>query len=205
MWKYACILCTALSLSLNAEVNVLAFAGSTGKDSVNKKLAAFAASIATKDGARVTLIDLKDYALPLYDADFEKTQGMPKSAVKLRELMIKNEIIFIASPEYNDSVSGVLKNAIDWASRNETAGASRDAFKGKTFLIMSASPSPKGGINGLSHLRAIIESVGGTVVSKGIAVPKAYSAFDEQGHLKDPELNRELTELIHEILTRKKS
>ena len=193
------ILCALLSISLSAELKILALAGSTRADSVNNKLVTNASKLARQEGAHVTLIDLKDFPLPFYDADFEKERGMPQNARKLRQLMMQNEVIFIASPEYNDSVSGVLKNTIDWASRNETGGSSRDAFKGKRFVIMSASPSAKGGINGLNHLKAIIESIGGEVIPKYVVVPNAYSAFDPQGNLKDPQKKEELQEIIRNL------
>lgn len=197
MWKWMSIfLLVACSTHLIAEVSVLAFSGSTRKDSVNKKLVIEAANLARQKGANVTMIDLKDYPIPLYDGDLEAKEGMPQKAKQLQQLMIQNQVIIIASPEYNASVSGVLKNAIDWVSRSENGGSSQEAFKGKKFVIMSASPSLGGGARGLKHLRTIIESVGGTVVSDQVVVPDAYQAFDQQGQLKNPKLKLELQHLI---------
>lgn len=166
----------AFAFPLLAQMNILVFAGSTRADSYNKKLAAEAAQIARNLGGHVTLIDLKDYPMPFYDADLEK-KGMPKNAKRFRDLMIANEAVVIASPEYNASISGVLKNAIDWASRGENGGASREAFERKQFALMSASPGKMGGARGLVHLRAIIEAIGGEVLPIQVTVPNASSAF----------------------------
>lgn len=196
MWKWMIVLCVAFSASLTAEIKVLAFAGSTREGSVNKKLIVEAANIARQMHANVTVIDLKDYSIPFYDEDLETQQGMSIKAKQFRQLMIQSDVILIASPEYNGSLSAVLKNAIDWASRSEEGGGSREAFKGKKFVIMSASPGPGGGARGLVHLRTIIENVGGTVLSQQVVVPDAFSAFDEQGHLKNEKLKKDLEQLV---------
>lgn len=195
MWKLI-ILCLTFSAHLSAELKVVAFAGSTRKDSVNQKLVIEAAELAQGMNANTTVINFKDYPIPLYEGDFEAEQGMPENAKKLRQLMIQSEIILIASPEYNGSLSGLLKNAIDWASRSETGGSSREAFKGKKFVIMSASPGSSGGARGLVHLRTILENIGGVVMPQQLVVADASHAFDEQGHLKSLKLKSELQQLI---------
>lgn len=204
MWKLI-ILSLALSAHLSAELKVAAFAGSTRKDSVNQKLVIEAAGLAQGMNTNTTVINLKDYPIPFYEGDLEASQGMPENAKKLRQLMIQSDIILIASPEYNGSLSAILKNAIDWASRSENAGSSREAFKGKKFIIMSASPGSSGGARGLTHLRTIIENIGGTVLPQQIVVPDAYNAFDEQGHLKNPKLKSELEQLIKSTIESSKS
>lgn len=188
--------CLMMLLPLAAEVKVLALAGSTRKDSYNKKLIQVAADIARQKGAKVTLVDLADYPMPLYDGDIETKQGVPAHAKKLRELMIQNDAIMIASPEYNSSLSAVLKNTIDWTSRG-----SSDPYKGKKFAIMSASPGKGGGIRGLVHLRSIIEAMGGDVIKPQVTVPEAFKAFDDKGKLTSPELNKKLQEEVQELLT----
>lgn len=189
-----------LSTHLSAEENVLVFAGSTQTNSINKQLAAEAATIAKERGAHVTLIDLKNYFIPFYDADLEKQEGMPPKAKELRQMMLKSHLIVIASPEYNGSLSAVLKNVIDWASRDESGNGSRDAFKGKKFILLSASPGQSGGARGLVHLRNILENLGGTVIPDQLTVSDAYNAFDSQGHLKNPQIKKQLTELIQSNL-----
>lgn len=185
---------------LHAETKVLAFAGSTQKNSFNKKLVLEAADLARQDGAQVTVVNLEDYEAPFYSADLERKEKMPAKAKKLRDLMIQNQVIIIASPEYNASVSAALKNAIDWASRSESGSPSREAFKGKTFVIISASPGKGGGVRGLKHLRAILEDAGGTVVDQQVTVPDAFNAFDDQGHLKNSETRAQLKQLIDQVV-----
>lgn len=197
MWKWMIALCMVFSATLSAEIKVLAFAGSTREDSVNKKLVCEAAKIARQMQANVTVVDLKDYPIPFYDEDLETREGMPIKAKQFRQLMIQSDIILIASPEYNCSLSAVLKNAIDWASRSENGESSRKAFKEKKFVIMSASPGAKGGARGLMHLRAIIEDIGGTVLPQQVVVPDAYNAFDEQGCLKNEIRKKEIEQLMH--------
>lgn len=186
------ILMLLVTFPLLAKMNILVFAGSTRADSYNKKLAREAVEMAGKLGAKVTLIDLKDYPMPFYDGDLEK-EGMPKDAKRFRDLMIASDAIIIASPEYNGSVSAVLKNALDWASRDEKGNPSRQAFEGKRFALMSASPGEGGGARGLAHLRAIIENIGGTVLEQQTVVGRAHEAFtkDKLGTLNN-EVKREL-------------
>lgn len=200
MWKRFIILCLAFSATLQAEPKVLAIAGSTREQSVNKKLIGEAALLACQMGAQVTVIDLKNYPIPFYDGDLEQKEGMPSKAKQLRQLMIQSDVILIASPEYNGSLSAVLKNAIDWASRSEEGGSSREAFQGKKFGIMSASPGNGGGARGLKHLEAIIGNIGGIVIPQHMTLPLAYQAFDEQCHLKDEKPRKELQELIQNVL-----
>src|SRR5205085_3265644 len=96
---------------------ILAFAGSTRAGSFNKKLLAVAVAAARDQGATVTQVDLRDLPMPLYDGDLEASEGLPENARTFRSLLIEHEGILISSPEYNSSISGVMKNAIDWASR----------------------------------------------------------------------------------------
>jgi NAD(P)H-dependent FMN reductase len=200
MWKWMLVLCVAYSATISAEIKVLAFSGSTREDSMNQKLVSEAAKIACQMKLQVKVINLRDYPIPFYDQDLETRLGMPQNAKSLRQLMIQSDVILIASPEYNGSVSAVLKNALDWASRGENGGGSRDAFKGKKFVIMSASPGSSGGARGLVHLRAIIEDVGGTVVSNQIVVSQAYNAFDEQKQLKSEKIKKELEKAIQSAI-----
>ncbi len=164
---------------------ILAFAGSTRTDSYNKKLVHVAAEGARKAGALVTIIDLRDYPLPLYDGDLEESQGLPENARRLKALFTEHQGFLIASPEYNSSISGVLKNAIDWVSRPVDDKPPLVEFKGKVASIMSASPGALGGLRGLTPLRSILENIGVLVLPDQIAVSKAHEAFNSDGTLKD--------------------
>ena len=179
---------------------ILVFAGSLRSGSYNKLLAREAAEIARATGADVVYIDLKDFPMPFYDADVEAAEGLPENVKKLRDLMILSDAVIIASPQYNESVSSVLKNTLDWASRGENGQASKVAFKGKKFAIMSASPRKKGGAKGLAHLRLIIGDCGGDVIEPEVAIRFADQAFDSKGHLIDPQSVALLQEEIRVLL-----
>src|SRR5690606_37477107 len=100
-------------------IRVLAFAGSLRRDSWNKKLVRIAAEGARAAGAEVTVLDLRDVEMPLYDEDLERASGLPEGAKRFKQMLLAHQAILISSPEYNSSISAVLKNAIDWASRAE--------------------------------------------------------------------------------------
>jgi chromate reductase, NAD(P)H dehydrogenase (quinone) len=174
---------------------ILAFAGSTRTASWNKKLVRIAAEGARQAGAEVTLVDLRDLPLPLYDGDLEEAQGIPANGMKLRELFKAHHGLLISSPEYNSSISGVLKNAIDWVSRPVEGEADLVAFKGKVCALMSASPGALGGLRGLVTVRSILSNIGVIVLPDQVAVSKAHEAFDEQGALKDAKMQKRIQAL----------
>jgi NAD(P)H-dependent FMN reductase len=169
-----------------SQPKILAFAGSTRTGSFNKKLAAAAAEGARTGGASVTVVDLRDLALPLFDEDLEAASGLPEGAQKLKALLRECDGFLIASPEYNSSITAVLKNAIDWASRSETDDEPPlAAFRGKVAALCSASPGALGGLRGLVHLRAILGNIGVIVLPDQVCISTAHEAFDEAGRLKD--------------------
>ena len=166
---------------------ILALAGSMRHGSYNKKLVKIAAAGALKAGADVTLVDLADYRLPLYDGDQEEAEGLPEKAKELKRLFIEHDGFLFSSPEYNSSISGVFKNAIDWVSRPEKDDpVSLVAFRGKVVVLMSASPGALGGLRGLVHVRALLGNIYSLVLPDQITVSKAHEAFNEDGQLKDP-------------------
>jgi NAD(P)H-dependent FMN reductase len=165
---------------------ILAFAGSTRSGSFNKKLVSIAAKGARDAGAEVTLIDLKDFPLPLFDQDLEAEQGMPENGAKLKKLFIDHDGLLIASPEYNSSITAVLKNAIDWVSRPAPGEPSLVAFRGKVATLLSASPGALGGLRALVHVRSILGNIGVIVLPDQIAVTKAHEALKPDGSLTDP-------------------
>ncbi|MBA2727180.1 MAG: NAD(P)H-dependent oxidoreductase, partial [Parachlamydiaceae bacterium] len=168
--------------------------------SLNKKLALNAAEMARQMRASVTFIDLRDYPMPFYDGDLEATMGMPSNVKQLRKHFVESQVILIASPEYNASVSAVLKNAIDWVSRNPNGGGSREAFKDKKVVIMSISPGKNGGARGLSHLRTILEDVSAIVLPQQVSVPNGNSAFDGNGILINLQAKNELQQLLKKAI-----
>ena len=167
-------------------LRILAFAGSTHRESFNKKLVQIAAAGAREAGADVTDIDLRDYRLPVFDQDHESEQGKPDHAKALKQMMIDHDAFLIAAPEYNSSITGVLKNSIDWVSRPDDGEATPlVAFRGKVVTLMSASPGVLGGLRGLVHLRSILGNLGCIVLPNQAAVPKAHEAFKDDGTLVD--------------------
>ncbi|MBG1239690.1 NADPH-dependent FMN reductase [Nostoc sp. NZL] len=174
---------------------ILAFAGSTRVDSYNKKLVKIAAAGAQAAEVEVTYLDLRDLPLPLFDEDLEAQEGLPVNARTLKDLLISHQGLLIASPEYNSSLTPVLKNAIDWASRPSANEAPLTAFVDKVAAIMSASPGGLGGLRGLSQLRSILENIGVLVLPAQVAVPKAYEAFNTDGSLRDPQQQESIEKL----------
>jgi chromate reductase, NAD(P)H dehydrogenase (quinone) len=164
---------------------ILAFAGSARKDSFNKKLVKIAAEGAKAAGAEVTYLDFRDLPLPLFDEDLEAAEGLPENALKLKAMMKAHQGFLIACPEYNSSITPLLKNAIDWASRPEPHEPSLVCFKDKVTVLMSASPGGFGGLRGLVHVRSILSNIGVLVLPDQKVIGSAYQAFDENGNLKD--------------------
>ncbi|MGC3967321.1 MAG: NAD(P)H-dependent oxidoreductase [Pirellulales bacterium] len=186
---------------------ILAFAGSLRKDSFNKKLIRIAVEGARAAGAEVTLVELNDYPLPLFDQDLEASSGMPESGRKLKQLFLEHDALLIASPEYNSSITPLLKNTIDWVSRvTEPGEPGLKALAGKTAAIIAASPGVLGGLRGLVTLRSILGNIQILVLPDQVAVPQAGDAFAEDGSLKDPKkqesvkaIGRKLAELTAKV------
>lgn len=180
---------------------ILAFAGSTREASYNKKLVKIAAEGAKAAGAEVTYVDLRDLPMPIYDEDLEAKEGLPENARKFKELLKEHQGLLIASPEYNSSITAVLKNAIDWASRPEAGEPMLAAFTGKVAAIMSASPGALGGLRGLIHVRSILSSINVLVLPDQKAISSAFQAFDEEGKLKDPKQQESVEQLGSKLAT----
>ncbi|HTT11806.1 MAG TPA: NAD(P)H-dependent oxidoreductase [Burkholderiaceae bacterium] len=160
---------------------VLVFAGSARRVSLNKKLARVAAEAVRGAGGAATLIDLADFALPLYHGDLEVESGIPAPVRELAALVRSHAALMIASPENNTSVSALLKNTLDWISRIKD----EPAFAGKVAALLAASTGHFGGVRGLYHLRAILNSLGVDVLAQQFVLPRANTAFDTEGRLVD--------------------
>jgi chromate reductase, NAD(P)H dehydrogenase (quinone) len=164
---------------------ILAFSGSARKDSFNQKLVQIAALGAQQAGAEVTIVNLADYPMPVFNQDLEMAEGMPPPARAFKELLIAHDGFLIASPEYNSAFSPLLKNAIDWASRREGEEPPLLAFRGKVAVIMAASPGALGGLRGLVFLRMLLANLGIIVLPDQLAVANADKAFHTDGYLLD--------------------
>lgn len=176
---------------------ILAFAGSARTDSFNKKLVKIAAAGAEAAGADVTYLDLRDLPMPLFDQDLEAREGLPENALRFKQLLKSHQGFLIACPEYNSSITPLLKNSIDWASRPEPGEASMglSCFRDKVAVIMSAAAGGLGGLRGLVHVRSILGNIGVLVLPDQKSIPQAYEAFDEQGSLKDPKQQTAVVQL----------
>lgn len=165
---------------------ILAFAGSTREGSLNKRLLRVAVPMAREAGADVTAIDLRDFPMPLYDGDLEDREGIPEHSKRLKALMIASQGFLIVTPEYNSATPGVLKNAIDWASREAPGEGPLACFRGKVAGLMAASPGHLGGLRSLFALRQILSNIRVLVIPDQFALAKADQAFDDSGSIKDP-------------------
>ena len=172
---------------MSRPAKLIAFAGSTREASWNKKLVKIAAEGAREAGAEVTLIDLGDYPMPVYDQGLEEKEGVHENAMKLQTLFKEHDGFIISSPEHNSSYPALIKNVIDWASRKSDAADSLEAFRGKTAVIMGASPGGLGGLRALVPLRMLLGNIGITVIPEQRAVGKTYEVFDDAGQIKDPD------------------
>ena len=166
---------------------ILVIPGSLRAKSYNVRLAALATKELTLADADVTRISLVDYPLPIYDADLAERAGPPINALKLKQLMSAHQGVFIASPEYNASITPLLKNTIDWISRVRERGEPPLAvFKNRVFAIGGASDSPYGAMRSLMALRQVLElGCGALVLPEQITVFRASEAFDEMDDLKE--------------------
>ena len=161
--------------------------GSTREGSFNRALGELAAARLEAQGASVTRVDLAAFDLPLYSAARE-ANDFPPDALKLKTLFAAQDGLLFVSPEYNGSLSPLLKNAIDWASRptGDESLVALTAYRGKAAAIMSASIGPFGGLRGLMHLRQILSTIQMLVIPEQVLVPNAHAAFAEDGSLKEP-------------------
>jgi chromate reductase len=177
-------------------IRILAFSGSARRESLNKKLLAVTVAAVRAAGGEVTLIDLTDFPLPLYNGDLEDAEGMPANATKLIELIQQHPALLIASPEYNSMNTPLLKNTIDWCSR-----ADDNPFTGKVAAVVSASPGPFGGVRSMKLAQQLLLHLGCHVVPAQCFLIKAHEAFDEAGALKEAR-NQKAVETLATLLVR---
>lgn len=169
-------------------VKILVFSGSTRTGSVNEKLTKLMAHELALLGAEVTHISLRDYELPLYNGDLESADGVPENARKLAEQFRAHHGVFIACPEYNSSITPLLKNTIDWVSRVRFENASPLAAyqEDRVFALGAAVPGAMAGIRTLMTVRSILSNgVGAMVIPQQIGIPGAMKAFNGEGMIED--------------------
>lgn len=175
---------------------LLVTCGSARRASFNLRLARAADAMARDAGATTTFVDPATLPLPLYDGDLEAAEGLPENARTWKTLLAEHDGLVVACPEYNGSITPLLKNLIDWASRREGDEAPLVAFRGKTAMLLATSPGALGGLRGLAHVRAILSGIGVHVVPDQLAVPHAATALHEDGALTDAKMETRLREMI---------
>lgn len=176
-------------------MKILGFAGSLRTDSFNKKIVKNALRIAEELGAQTEYLDLKDLNLPHYDADIENA-GFPKEAKKFKEKIDSANAVVISSPEYNRSISGVLKNAFDWSSRP----MGEFSFKDKPTALITTSPGFKGGASAMKHPVQIMEYFGAKLLKKKLTIGEIRDKLDEKGNLTDKETIKSIKKLLQELI-----
>jgi NAD(P)H-dependent FMN reductase len=181
---------------------ILVFAGSIRTGSFNARLAANAAKELALLGAEVTRISLADYPMPIYDGDLESRSGPPENAVKLKQHFMAHQGIFIASPEYNASITPLLKNTLDWISRvREGREVPLAAYKDRVFALGGASNGQYGAMRSLLALRHVLEiGCGALVIPDQIALPRAADAFDDTDTLKDEQTKNRLRGVLQRLI-----
>jgi chromate reductase len=172
-------------------MRALAFAGSLRKESWNRKLLRLAGEAAREAGLEVHEFDLCD--VPLYDADVEAS-GFPPAVGAFRAAVAGSAALIIATPEYNSSIPGVLKNALDWASRPP------NALDGKVAAILGASTGAFGTVSAQRALRPVLVNVNVLALpAPRVVVPRAADAFDPDGRLRDPALAERVRALMQRL------
>ncbi len=176
-------------------LKLLAFAASLKRESLNRKVIELATGLVREEGADVDLADFHEFDMPLYNADVQANAGFPPGAQEFSRRIQKADGLMIASPEYNYSIPGTLKNAVDWVSRMKPM-----PLRGKHGFLLAASTSLVGGIRGLWALRVPLEGLGVTLYPDMFALAQAQQAFDELGRLKDPEIQERLVKMARGYL-----
>lgn len=176
-------------------MKLLVFAGALRADSCNKKFVHEALSLAKEAGVDGEFIDLKDYPMPVYDGDIETASGIPDTTKQLGKKIAAADALIISTPEYNGSIPGILKNTVDWLSRDKPM-----PLGGKHLLLLAASPGKMGGIRSLWHSRQPFEVLGVHVFPGMMGLSDAYNAFDDQGKLKDEKIVQQLKKTLDQFI-----
>lgn len=173
-------------------LRLLAFAASLQRGSVNRKLLALAVEMARADGAEVDVAEFAEFDMPLFNADLQEASGFPVGTEELARRVRGADGMLIASPEYNFSLPGTLKNAIDWVSRPLASNPLRN----KPVAVIGASTGAFGAVWSQAELRKVLSSTGARVLADELAVGHAHNRFDVEGRLLDGELRDQLGEVV---------
>ena len=186
---------------MTSSTKLLFFAGSSRTGSHNMSLARLGAAIAEANGISATFADIGDYPMPLYNGDDEASTGVPTNATKLAHLMALHAGVFIACPEYNASITPLLKNTLDWISRvTDDNGSRLNVFSTRVFALGAASPGGTGGMRGLVTVRhVLVYGLSALVLPEQFLLPRANTAYDDHGHLADKDAQTRLKSQIEKL------
>lgn len=177
-------------------MKILTFGASLRKGSFNKQLIRAAIPLMQSfNDARINHIDFADFRMPVYDGDLEDSSGLPEGTQRLAQTIHAADALIISAPEYNASISGAFKNAIDWISRDKTGPLNK-----KFLLLLAASMGGLGGVRSFPHVKVTFEELGAYVYPKVFALPKAHEAFDTSDMLKEPNTQERLQGLLKDYL-----
>jgi chromate reductase, NAD(P)H dehydrogenase (quinone) len=172
-------------------LRLLAFAASLRKGSFNRRLIELAARLLREGGADVDLAHFAEFDMPLYNHDLQEEEGFPSGVLEFKRRVEAAHGLVIASPEYNYSLPGTLKNAVDWVSRMKP-----EVLRGRSALLLAASTAVTGGTRGLLQLRIPLEALGVFVYPDGYTLPNAAQAFAEDGNLVEAARRARLEKLV---------
>jgi chromate reductase len=179
---------------------LIALSGSARRGSLNRAVLATAAIAASSAGAEITLVDLNDYELPLFNQDLEDSDGLPDAAKRLKALFRASDGFILTSPEHNSTYSALLKNTIDWCSRAESDDEPPlAAFGGKSAVLLAASPGPLGGLRGLFALRELLQNLRVTVHPEILAVRSAHEVITD-GVVTDAKWTKKIGDLVKDYV-----
>jgi len=177
-------------------MKLFTFAASLRTGSWNQKLMDHTSALLREQGATVTEVAFADLAqMPIYSGDLQDSEGFPEAAERWKSLLEEHDGFVATIPEYNYSIPGGLKNAIDWVSRYRP-----QPFRGSRAFLLSASPSMVGGNRGLWASRVPFELLGVHVYPDMFSLARANKAFDEDGSLEDKGLEQRLNGALEGFL-----
>ena len=176
-------------------MKILMFAGSLRKESFNKRLLVSIKPYLAERNIDVEQIDLVDFKIPVFNEDDEKSSGMPDGVKNLSQKIQQAQALIISAPEYNGSISGVLKNTIDWLSRDKA-----NIFQRKQVMLTSASPGYYAGVRGLWHTKVPFDKLEAQVYPEFFSLAAAHQAFTTENQLKDERMKSQLEKILAHFL-----
>ena len=167
---------------------IVVMAGSRRREALSRRVAAACVRALDAAGAEVELVELDDYPAPLYDGDLEAASGLPEAIVRLQRVLHASDGVLVVNPEYNGSLTPLLKNTLDWCSRPNPADPERSGGKvyaGRAAAVVGSSPGALGGMRVLFHIRDVLGYLGMQVIPQQLAVGKAGEAVGDDDRLRD--------------------